>query len=272
MNIKHRKCRLALVLLLAYLPILVACSGVRTVAPPASTPSTSSSGELSSASGILSGSGTSGPGALTGSVSGDRQDAEHTVEQFVRETDRNAWAMTDKYKNGFVKITGTVADYYYGIKDDAYLFLKEGGQHRFLCRDKMPSTKVLIGQTVTLRGQAAFDITWDIVKVAGQGPPEMTAEQLAMDLAADEKATNQKWKDKWLVLTCQIAETTAGGLVLTPKGKTPRINCWYWAAGPSVKQLRDQAFKAGTKVKLIGKWEGSPITQLGTANLVEVLP
>jgi hypothetical protein len=263
--------------LAAFLTLTLACSGRITFSagPVVSTPGPATSGP---GVGPGPGGGFKVNPSPTTPDPGNQPDIEMTDEQFANEFvyAEDKWAAEKKYKDRFLKVTGVVAGYGYGLKGEPFLQLVGSKDARFNVDEKLLAKKVLPGQSVTLRGKAkAFDSQWEIVNVTGKGPPELTAELLAKEFAADPAGTNKKYDKKMVVLTGKLYEVK-GGLQFTPDKATPRIYGWYQQTSPEAQKERTQAFKVGNTVRVVGWYQATgdakmPSFQIGMIELINVV-
>ena len=214
------------------------------------------------------------PAPPPGGVPVEKPDAELTALQYQAEFGGGrGWDAYQRYKDRFLKVTGKLAGYGYDLQGVPLLFL-DGNKSRFACEEKRPASKVLPGQTVTLRGKPTGALgveKWAIVSVTGEPPPTVSAEQLLQDLVRDKAGTDQKWKGKTIVLSGQVAQDYKNGVVyLTPPAQPPSVGCWFYAATPEVDRERLEQLKAGRKVRIVGMYEGNGT--LGMSEPIEVLP
>jgi hypothetical protein len=133
------------------------------------------------------------------------------------------------------------------------------------------------GQTVVLRGKCTKQflgvVSWKIVKVTGDPPPTMAAEQLLKELVADEDGFKVKYERKWLVLTGQITavNTDLDGvdMLMSPPGTKPVVSCRF-KGGTTGEKKRNLELRAGKKAKVLGMYHGGG--QFGYCELVEIEP
>jgi hypothetical protein len=220
--------------------------------------------------------GSSSKSSSSSSVSA-QPDIDMTLEKYLQEL-----ALRDQsdkiYHDRTIKLTAKVS--WYGRELPAQggksFFLLDGTQEKFLCpEDKLPS-KALPGQQIVLRGKWTHSIfgveSWTFVSASGEGPPKISADQLAKDLAADTEATKQKWGDKLMVVNGEITDLPAGGFLLTPPGKDPKVLCWFY--GHVLEQPKGKpkiTLRKGQKITVVGKYEALG-GQIGLCEIVELSP
>jgi hypothetical protein len=211
-------------------------------------------------------------GRPAGNVPGDQPDAELTTTEYWLEFSKDGFAALQKYKDRFVRVTGKVNWYGYGLKGEGFLIL-EGADKKFVCQEKRPVSKALPGQTVTLRGKPTSVLgveTWTIVNASGPQPLTMTADQLLQDLTKNAADTDKKLQGKVMVITGQFTKVDQGQFLLTRHDKLPAVGCWFYSANnPDVDRERLN-FKVGQKVKILGMYEQKGM--LGMCEPVEVSP
>lgn len=168
-----------------------------------------------------------------------------------------------KYSGKVIEISGKVQDFKVSSKEGDIGDLQLGPSANysdldaFECSDPFPMAVAMPGQTVTLRGVCGEYgvLQWKIVRVEGEQPPKMSAEQLAKDYQRDEEGTAKKYRGKYLVLTGQVQKVNDQSLavLLTPAGVKPEIWCALGGLGWSAAE-RHGWLKKGETVRIIGEW------------------
>jgi len=192
-----------------------------------------------------------------------------TPEQYTKEFGQNPVAFAEKYQGRFINIRGEVTGHGYTQFGKGYLQLgKEPWQ--FACQEQRPAAKAMPGQTVSLRAKPEpLEMTWQIIKVTGNGPPELTAEQLRKDLDSDRAGTNAKYAGKLVVLSGRVVYVGVAGDIALEAPKQA-INC-YFHGGSAAENERNSSFKKGQKVRVFGKFEVGD-QSLSNCELVDVMP
>jgi hypothetical protein len=143
-------------------------------------------------------------------------------------------------RNGDVKLRGKVKKLTSGASDPAqwhlYLTDHRDSSIEFSCKltDKEPWLKVVPGQAVVLQGKldTIFALSLDDASIVavGENPlPQISADELAAEAAADRKAANRKYAHKWLLCTGIVQKTDEKELAaLQVKGelKVNFANAW----------------------------------------------
>jgi len=167
-----------------------------------------------------------------------------------------------KYQGKVVELSGVVdsadADPYGEV---GYVYLKTTGKGtgvRCSTVDKEPWSKVSPGSKVKIRGipPAAGggqdgELEKCVITEAGPNPAIVTsARQLATDLAADPRAAEKKYDEKWVIADGDVASIKdKQRLILTGQGAT-QVPCTFGdlpGKGPLAQ------FKPGDKVKVFGR-------------------
>jgi hypothetical protein len=170
-----------------------------------------------------------------------------------------AQEFASKYGGKILDVTGgPITDYsFYDTGDSVNLRIDNRFDYR--CRG-LPLTKAMPGQTVTLRGRCDPKTglgVMTLVRVEGDPPPAITAEQLAKDFKERGEDAVKTVQRKYLVVTGTIQKVEKEGIgtkvYLTPPGAKPVVTCWF------VKQARAEAesngwLKDGQKVRVLGEW------------------
>ena len=168
-------------------------------------------------------------------------------------------AFTKKYAGKVFDVTDVVTGYdYVSIKDGtAKLEMKTGGSYK--CLDPHPMTKAMPGQTVTLRGRCVEGngiLAWAIVKVEGDSPPTISAEELVKEFMTDAGAATKKYRDKWLIVTGTIQKVEAKDalrIILTKPGEKPEVNCLVLSSDATLKADPPGGLKEGQTVRVLGQ-------------------
>jgi hypothetical protein len=198
-----------------------------------------------------------------------------TAADYAKET-RNRETTREKYSGKVFQLDGVVKSYDRDILTGTpSISLVGTDMEPVRCRtiDKEPWASVSPGQQVTIKGRTNFLsypglIDCIIVKKGDNPAIEITAEQLTQEYAAGVDATNQKYENKYLILTGEVAEQkpspapTHADLYFKGSG-TVRVKCMIDshkgglnALGADPKDANSLAppDMTGKQVTLIGKY------------------
>ena len=173
-----------------------------------------------------------------------------------------AGAFLSKHGGKVIEISGSLRSSAYenGKRDDRGYVVLGPDTDRFDCSDPHPVSKAVPGQKVILRGRCDPMLgvrEGAIVRVEGDPPPTLSAEQLAKDFEADEKGTVKKFKEKYLVLTGTIQNIKKDSfgieVVLTPPDAKNEIVCSISHEALAVAE-RHGWLKTGQRVRVLGEW------------------
>jgi hypothetical protein len=185
-------------------------------------------------------------------------------EAFAAEVKKDERAAASKFKGRAIELSGQVAGVHRNIRGDVYLSLpsKSAGILGVACFLKDPNIygKVVKGQAVTVRGRypdvrvGVQILDCEVVKVGPSPALTYTSEQMAREWTMDRKAATQKWKDKVVIVSGEVAGTKAndvGAVTVYLKGTdTARIDCGFTAFE---KDLAGK-IKPGEQVKIVGEF------------------
>src|SRR5262249_22293502 len=126
--------------------------------------------------------------------------------------------------------------------------------------DAEPWAKVVPGQKVKLKGKWPPDAFGTVLihcafVDTGTSPAiTVTAQQLAKEYAADKEAANKKYKDKYLIITGEVADkefNSAGAASVTLKveGKV-KVTCSFTA----FEKALVKPIKVGQQLKAVGQY------------------
>ena len=167
-------------------------------------------------------------------------------------------AFLQKYNNKVVEVTGKVEGYEYPGRGNVVKLQLDHPIMRFECREPHAMSKAMPGQTVTLRTKGNFLLgldNWVIVKVEGEPPLTLAADDFAREYQADAKATEMKYEGRYLVLTGTVQKIDRKSfpvqVFLTSPGVEPRFACLI---PPLALEVADKNgwLKEGQKVRLLG--------------------
>ena len=139
--------------------------------------------------------------------------AKKVSEELIADSD----VFKKKYENKMIELIGVV-DSFSQEDNRVLLFLKGADDIKFgrvLCILPTSTTRnlVLPGQTVRVLGQCkasimAFLQPCKILEVTGDPPPSITADALAKTFAENPRETEEKWKNKFIIVTGIVKEVT----------------------------------------------------------------
>jgi hypothetical protein len=167
----------------------------------------------------------------------------------------------DRNRDKVIEVTGVIDSYdYFGPGDMGSFFLKNANLVRFEMAEPHPMAKAVTGQTVTLRARCLGSFRgfggWAIVRVEGDPPPTISAEQIAKQYQADPEATTKKYKDKHIIFTGtiqKIEEDTGTTIHLSGPGMKPVVACHFGVSGSDAAE-RNGWLKIGATVRVLGMW------------------
>jgi hypothetical protein len=197
----------------------------------------------------------------------DKKDADVVKidpEAFAVEVKKDEKAAAAKYKGKSIEMTAAVQGVNRNISGDVFLSLPSKtagilGMTAFL-KDKNVFGKIVKGQEVTVRGRYP-DIQFgvqimdcEIVKAGPSPALTYTAEDFAKEWANDKEAAAKKWKDKPIIVSGLIIESTANdvgavNLYLKAADKK-RVDCGFTAFEKDIATK----FVTGAKVKFVGEF------------------
>ena len=199
-------------------------------------------------------------GGCSGKKDPDSKGGDHnspitlTVAEFEAAYKQDPSAAREKYRDRTVELTGVVTRAGIGTRKQQYLTLGEKTGCRTL--EPMPWTKAAPGQTVKVRGKGPEKtpgpqlVDCEILEVSGNGPPSFTPEQFAKECAADLKAAQAKYKDKFVQINGEIDEIKFNdikqGKVTFKSAGNPRIRIDFEPYHEATLRplMKGQAFKA----------------------------
>jgi tRNA_anti-like len=213
-----------------------------------------------------------------------RPDVIYTAEELrVHEKTDGGYLFT-KHTDKVVELTGMVEHASHGGVGEGtavYVFLHGGDgildTIRCQTSDEAPWKKVFPGQTAVLRARpTALGLRWEIIEAKGPTPPEVTAEQLASDIAADRDAVTKKFGNKYLIVTGVIDKVDINKIghatvkLQTEKAGTS-IPCVFLGTNTG-EEARNATLKSGLKLKAIGKFDSFTSGGLHACELMELTP
>jgi hypothetical protein len=169
---------------------------------------------------------------------------------------KNDEKFLEKYDGKIVDITGTLKHYEFSGERPALLL--DSFRYKYYCRDPNALAHVAPGQTVTLRDRCNVFLAFGkcvIVKVEGDTPPELAADKLAAEYAADNEGTEKKYKGKYVVVSGKtriIKEPSWVQVELSTAGVKPAIVCNINEASATLAKKRGW-LKEGAEVKILGQ-------------------
>ena len=199
-------------------------------------------------------------------------DVKLTAEEFRKEVAKDGGYLINKHAGKLVELTGVVDKALLDFGGDTILFLNAGDSvgERINCpvEDRKLWSKAYPGQTVTLWMNVATSVNdpkpfvWEIKSATGPVPPTIAAEDLLKEFAADQEATEKKYKGKHIILTGEVAEPKMWekmltGFSLRSKEKKPVLVCHVIGLGGK-KQAAfvEGVAKPGQKVTVLVEYGG----------------
>ncbi len=163
-----------------------------------------------------------------------------------------------KYTGRVLDVRGKVLGCkYYGFSshNTVNLALVDGSAvFEITCRELDALTKVAPDQTVTLRARcnALFSTDCIIVKVEGDAPPSLAANDLGKAFKLDKTAASAKYGNKWVRLmgTLQQIDGRTEYGVSSP-GVEPQVKCHFDPDGLKVA-TRNNWFQSGKSAAILG--------------------
>ena len=196
-----------------------------------------------------------------------KPDVTITPAQWRAEFKKDAAAARAKYKGKVIEMSGTVDSARpdpYGLC--GYINLEVANDFegvRCVLTDKTPWKKVSPGSKVKVRGMSSDVIAGDLkpceIIEAGPNPGVVvTAPELARQFAADRRAANQKYDDKWAYVKGEVTEKTSSkgcAVLLKLKGeKDVIVTCCFGEA----YKAGLEAVKVGSQVDVYGRLQINP--------------
>ena len=169
-----------------------------------------------------------------------------------------------KHYGKVVQLTGVVTFNGCGLGRGASIFRKGSSTfdlHLTSLAEPEPWKKVFPGQTVVLRARMVegSGSDWQIIEAKGLTPAEFTADRLAGEIAADQDAVREKFKEKLLVVTGVVESVTIkefGHADVQLKTEKPGVTIKCGFLKESNARAFKWEFKAGQSLKVMGRYEG----------------
>jgi hypothetical protein len=99
-----------------------------------------------------------------------------------------------------------------------------------------------------------------ILEVKGEGPPTITAEDLAAELRKNRAVTNKKYKDRWLSIEGTIAKVVSNETVFTISLQTKQGDPTVECDGIFMSEEQFEKLKPGTKLQTFAKYPDVNLT------------
>jgi hypothetical protein len=187
-------------------------------------------------------------------------------EEFVKEFLKDRKTADAKYVGKVVELSAVVDFVGKNIGDEPYVRLPGEKFDTAMCftADKEPWAKVLPGQKVKLKGKCAEYIVavrmlHCVFTETGPYPAiARTADELAKEFEADSNKADEKYREKYLVVTGEVADKkdedkTGARIYFKTSGKA-RVECDFRFAISN--QLKDflSSVKTGQQFKAVGRY------------------
>jgi len=182
-----------------------------------------------------------------------------TATEF-HEANKDSKVADAKYKGKMVELSGQVKTVvtHFGKETSVWLKSEKGGLGVNCMFDGTEVVgKVGIGQTVRIRGRAWVASTLKSCELLEKGPDtilRVTAVELAKEYSADPEKTEEKYKDRTLLVSAEVAavEATPGihlkDVVLKGDGKT-KVRCLF----DNSEEVERR--KPGEQIILVGEFQ-----------------